>query len=113
MSFIAPTRSKKFKKLCLIAYSIINEWGFGYFWYIARKEWKEKGFSIFYPDEKPVPLFDRISFQKHYEQYLKLIEKKFHHEFSNSIFPQITFLVYYDSNQVENLRFILKYFLDQ
>ena len=73
MSFIAPTRSKKLKKLCLIAYSIINEWGFGYFWYIARKEWKEKGFSIFYPDEKPVPLFDRISFQEHYEQYLNLI----------------------------------------
>ena len=65
MSFIAPTRSKKLKKLCLIAHSIIREWGFGgIFIYIARKEWKEKGFSIFYPDQKPVPLFDRISFQE-------------------------------------------------
>ena len=113
MSFIAPTRSKKLKKLCLIAHSIIREWGWGYFYYISRKEWKDKGFSIFYPDQKPVSLFNRISFQEHYEKYLKVIEEKFSKKFSNSNSPQIIFLVYYESDQLENLKSILKSFLDQ
>ena len=111
MSFIAPTRSKKLKKLLLIAHSIIREWGWSYFFYIARKEWKDKGFSIFYPDQKPVALFDRISFQESYENYLKVTEEKFHKDFSNS--TQIIFLVYYESDQLENLKSILKSFLDQ
>ena len=37
MSFIAPTRSKKLKKLCLIAHSIIREWGWGYFYLYFTK----------------------------------------------------------------------------
>ena len=113
MSFIATTRSKKLKKVCLIAHSIIREWGWGYFFYIARKEWKEKGMSIFYPDEKPVPLFDRISFQDQYKKYLSFIEEKFVKDSPNSNLPQITFLIYYDSKKLENLQSILKSFLDQ
>jgi len=113
MSFIAPTRSKKLKKLCLIAHSIIGEWGWGYFFYIARKEWKEKGMSIFYPDEKPVPLFDRISFQDQYKKYLSFIEEKFVKDSPNSNLPQITFLVYYESEKIQNLLSLLKSFLDQ
>ena len=113
MSFIAPTRPKKIKKLFLIAFSIINEWGWRYFFYIARKEWKDKGFSIFYPDQKPVPLFDRISFQEHYKKYLKFIEKIFSKNYSGTDPTKLTFLLYYDSKEVSSLQSTLKSFLDQ
>jgi len=115
MSYIAPTRPKKLKKLFMIAYSLIQAWGWSYFFYIARKEWKDKGFSIFYPDQKPIALFDRISFQESYENYLNLNHIKFSNikDFSNSNLPQITFLIYYDSKKLKNLQSILKSFLDQ
>jgi GT2 family glycosyltransferase len=113
MSFIAPTRSKKLKKLCLIAHSLITEWGWGYFWYVAQKEWKEKGISIFYPDQKPIALFDRISFQESYQNYLNHIQFSNIKDSSNSNLPQITFLVYYESKKIQNLLSLLKSFLDQ
>ena len=113
MSYIAPTRSKKLKKLFLIAYSLIQAWGWSYFFYIARKEWKSKGFTIFYPDQKPVALFNRISFQESYEHYLNHIQFSNIKDSSNSNLPQITFLIYYESNQLQNILSLLKSFLDQ
>jgi GT2 family glycosyltransferase len=113
MSYIAPTRQKKLKKLILIAYDIIHQWGFGYFFYIALKEWKEKGISIFYPDQKPVPLFDRISFQEQYKKYLIFLEKIFSKDDTDSKFPQITFLVNDNSTNFLNLQHLLKSFQEQ
>jgi O-antigen biosynthesis protein len=113
MSFIAPTRPKKLKKLFLIAYDIIRQWGWRYFYYIAIKEWQEKGISIFYPDQKPVSLFNRISFQEQYKKYLTSIEDNFTPDNFDSNFIQMTFLLYFDSQKPQILESILKSFLEQ
>ena len=113
MSFIAPTRSKKLKKLILLAYAIINQWGFRYFLHVSKIEWNEKGWAIFLPDVKPIPLFDRHSFQEQYEKYLNFIEKKFLKTSIDSNFPKITFLLYAESKELENVQNILVSFLKQ
>ena len=92
---------------------IIKQWGWKYFFYISKEEWKKQKWGIFLPDAKPIGLFDRISFQEQYEDYLSFIEKKFLNYSSNSYVPQITFLVYYESANFKNVQRILNSFLEQ
>ena len=106
-------RPKKLKKLARIAYLLIKQWGWKYFFYISKEEWKKQKWGIFLPDAKPIGLFDRISFQEQYEDYLSFIEKKFLNDSSNSYVPQITFLVYYESANFKNVQRILNSFLEQ
>ena len=113
MSYIAPTRPKKLKKLARIAYLIIKQWGWGYFFYLSKLEWKKQKWGIFLPDAKPIGLFDRISFQEQYEKYLSYIEEKFLNDSINSDLPQITFLLYYESANFKNVQRVLNSFLDQ
>ena len=113
MSYIAPTRPKKLKKLARIAYLIIKQWGWGYFFYLSKLEWKKQKWGIFLPDAKPIGLFDRISFQEQYEKYLSYVEEKFLNDSINSDLPQITFLLYYESANFKNVQRILNSFLDQ
>jgi O-antigen biosynthesis protein len=113
MSFIAPTRSKKFKKLILLAHAIISQWGFRYFFYLSKLEWKKQGWAIFLPDIKPVPLFYRVSFQEQYEKYLNFMEGKFLKASIDSNFPKITFLLNYESKEVKHIQNILDSFLKQ
>ena len=112
MSYIAPTRQKKLKKLFLLSFNIIREWGWKYFFYTVQKEWKEKGLSIFLPDEKPIPLFARITFQEQYEKYLKSIEEKSLKIFDSTL-PQISFLLFYEPKEIKNLQITLTSFVNQ
>ena len=108
-----PTRPKKLKKLAMIAYLVIKQWGWRYFFYISKEEWKKQKWGIFLPDAKPVPLFDRISFHEQYEKYLSSIKEKFLNNSFNSDLPQITFLLHYESVNLQNIQYVLNSFLDQ
>jgi len=115
MSYIASTRLKKLKKLFIISKAIIYHWGWKYFFYIVKLEFKKGKFSIFKADQKPIPFFQRSSFQIDYEKYLDFIEEKFSKEPFDykSSQTQITFLLFYESSKLNNLQNILKSFLDQ
>lgn len=115
MSFLASTRLKKLKKLFLIAKAIISHWGWRYFFYVVKLEFKKQKLSVFKPDRKPIPLFHRSSFQVDYEKYLDFIEEKFSKESFDykSSQTQITFLLFYESSKLNNLQNILKSFLKQ
>jgi GT2 family glycosyltransferase len=115
MSFIASTRLKKLKKLFIIGRAIISQWGWGYFFYIVKLEYKKQKLSVFKPDQKPIPLFHRDSFQVDYENYLSFVEDKFSKELSEnkSYQTKITFFLFYDASQLNHLQKTLKSFLDQ
>ena len=55
MSFIASTRLKKLKKLFIISRAIISHWGWRYFFYIVKLEYKKQKLAAFKPDQKPIP----------------------------------------------------------
>lgn len=113
MATIARTRIKKLKKLILNSYDIINFWGWAYFFYIAKNEWNNQKLTLFAPDAKPVPHFERLSFQQKYEQYLNSIEEKFLKEKPSTEFPQITIVLFYESTKIQLIQDSIKSFLNQ
>jgi len=115
MSFIASTRLKKLKKLFIISRAIISHWGWRYFFYIVKLEYKKQKLAAFKPDQKPIPLFHRRSFQVDYEKYLDFIEDKFSKDSFDhkSCQTKITFFLFYETSKLNDLQKTLKSFLDQ
>jgi|LWDU01.1.fsa_nt_gi GT2 family glycosyltransferase len=101
MPFIGYSRTKKIKKLYLLAKTIISQWGWKYFFYVVRLEFKKQGLSVFIPDEKPQPSFLQKNYQNDYDQYLKHMHQNLSKElvdFSKIKSPVITILILYDGN---------------
>ncbi|WP_182126110.1 glycosyltransferase family 2 protein [Nitrosopumilus sp. b2] len=99
----------------MIARAIISRWGWGYFFYIAKLEFKKQKLSILKPDGKPIPLFYRDSFQSDYEKYLDSIENKIITNLDKTKLNQIkiTFFIFCDVSQINNLKSTVKSFFEQ
>ncbi len=83
MSYIGNTKSKKIKKLYLLARAIIQSYGLRYFFYIVKLELKKQRFSMFVPDASPQPSFLHENYQNDYNEYLKQMQDKLSGEFFN------------------------------
>ena len=57
MTYIGYTKSKKLKKLFKLSRFFIATYGWRYFLFLAKHEFKKQGFSIFTPDAAPKPSF--------------------------------------------------------
>ena len=79
-TYIGNTRWKKFKKLFIIAKSLIISHGLRYFIYVVKLELKKQGLSIFSPDMTPVPLYLQSSFKEKYQNFLQELNHKLEHE---------------------------------
>lgn len=101
MPYIGYSRIKKIKKLYLLSKAIIDNWGWKYFFYVVRLEFKKQGLSMFIPDEKPQPSFLQKNYQNDYDQYLKNMHSNLFNElidFSNIKLPSIMFLILFDGD---------------
>ena len=108
-TYIGNTPWKKFKKLFIIAKSIILSYGFRYFIYVVKLELKKQGISIFSPDETPIPLFLQPSFKEQYHNFLKHINNKLENELSNphSFLPSISMILFFDTKNSNELKHTL------
>ena len=94
-TYIGNTRWKKFKKLFIIAKSLIISHGLRYFIYVVKLELKKQGLSIFSPDMTPVPLYLQSSFKEKYQNFLQELNHKLEHESDDhnfSLTPSISIL---------------------
>ena len=83
MPYIGSTRSKKIKKLYMLAKDLIHAYGLRYFFYVVRLELKKQKLSMFAPDDSPMPSFLQNNFQHDYNEYLKYIYQNLSQKFSN------------------------------
>jgi len=99
MLYIGYTKSKKLKKLYLLAKEIIRNHGWKYFFYVVRLETKKQGLSMFVPDTAPEPTFLQKNYQNDYDNYLKHM----HHNLSDESFTysessSITIIILFDGD---------------
>jgi GT2 family glycosyltransferase len=100
MPYIGYTRSKKIKKLYLLAKAIISNYGLRYFFYVAKLEFKKQKFSVFTPDSAPQPSFLQKNYQSGYDEYLKKMHHCLSNEFTNNskMTLAVTVIVISDGN---------------
>ena len=97
-SYIGYTPWKKLKKLFIITKGIIGEFGLKYFFYVVNLELKKQGFSIFTPDEKPVPLYSEKNFQEKYQLFLnKMNEEQSKTNYDLIYSPNLLFVLFANS----------------
>lgn len=71
MPFVGDTRAKKLQKLFLLSREIIHAYGWNYFFYVVKLEFKIQKFSMFTPDKSPQPSFLHENYQNEYDIFLK------------------------------------------
>jgi len=101
MSYIGYSRIKKIKKLYLLTKAIIGNWGWKYFFYVVRLEFKKQGLSVFVPDKKPQPSYLQKHYQNDYDQYLKHMHQNLSNELTDlpdTKLPTITILILFDGD---------------
>ena len=106
MPYIGYTRSKKIKKLYMLAKAIIINFGWKYFFYVVRLEVKKQGLSIFIPDAAPQPSFLQKNYQNDYDEYLKHVHHNLSKEFTNNSDTtslSITIIILFDGD-IERLQ---------
>ena len=98
MTYIGYTKSKKLKKLFKLSRLFITTYGWKYFLFLAKNEFKKKGFSIFTPDAAPKPSFLFENYQTEYTGYLKNIHHNLSEEFQTTNTRSITMIILFDGN---------------
>ncbi len=100
MPYIGNTKSKKIKKLYLLAKDIIKNYGLRYFFYVVKLELKKQGLTIFIPDASPQPSFLHENYQNDYNEYLKQIKKTLSKESLNEseLTYTITIILLFDGD---------------
>ncbi len=100
MPYIGNTKSKKIKKLYLLARTIIQSHGLRYFFYIIKLELKKQGLSMFAPDASPQPSFLYENYQNEYNAYLKQLQENLSREFLNEskLNSTITIMIIFDGD---------------
>jgi len=103
-SYIGYTPWKKLKKLFIITKGIIGEFGLKYFFYVVNLELKKQGFSIFTPDEKPVPLYSEKNFQEKYQLFLnKMNEEQSKTNYDLIYSPNLLFVLFANSKNFKDI----------
>ena len=105
MPYIGYTKSKKIKKLFLLARAIIHSYGWKYFFYVVRLEFKKQGLSVLNPDQAPEPSFLQKNYQNDYDKYLKQMHQNLSKEISIASKPSssITIIILFHGN-IERLQ---------
>ena len=99
MTYIGYTKSKKLKKLFILSRKIILAYGWNYFFFLVRHEFKKQGFSILSPDSAPQPSFLHENYQSEYIEYLKNIHHNLSKEFQTTNNTRsITVIILFDGN---------------
>jgi GT2 family glycosyltransferase len=98
MTYIGYTKSKKLKKLFKLSRFFIATYGWRYFLFLAKHEFKKQGFSIFTPDAAPKPSFLFENYQTEYADYLKNIHHNLSKEFQTTNTQSITMIILFDGN---------------
>jgi GT2 family glycosyltransferase len=98
MAYIGYTKNKKIKKLYLLAKAIIHDFGWKYFFYVAKLEFKKQGLSIFIPDDAPQPSFLQKNYQNEYNEYLKHMHNNLSNEFSKDSEETSTIIILFDGD---------------
>ncbi len=100
MPYIGNTKSKKIKKLYLLARAIIRSYGLRYFFYVVKLELKKQGLSMFTPDASPQPSFLHENYQNDYNEYLKQMQENLSKELLDESKPlfAITIIVLFDGD---------------
>jgi len=115
-TYIGNTRWKKFKKLFIIAKSLVISYGLRYFIYVVKLELKKQGLSIFSPDMTPVPLYLQSSFKEKYQNFLQELNHKLEHESDDhnfSLTPSISILLFFDAKNIDLLQNTLDSIINQ